>query len=57
MVGVPWVLAFAYSVFKRGAELPLGSGLFGKQDIEVDESLVHTSVAIPLASTDWATPT
>jgi hypothetical protein len=48
------MLAFAYSVFKRGVVglLPLGSKLFGEQNIEVPESMVHTSVALPLASTD-----
>ena len=47
-----------YSGFETGVVglLPLGSRLF-EQDIEVPESLVHTSVALPLASTDCATPT
>ena len=41
------VLAFAYSVFKRGVVglLPLGSGLSGK-NIEVHESMVLRRIAI-----------
>jgi hypothetical protein len=53
------MLAFAYSVLIRGVVglLPLGSRLFDKQDIEVPESLLHTSVGLPLALTVCATPT